>query len=496
MPLKPSTQMLLILCATVPGVYLVLVALGRWLKRRLGVKLGAIYQLFSLALAFFLPLSFLEANIEVLQFLEASVVILGTLVLLSLIQRFFWELYVQDRRHLAVPKFVSDVAALALFAVAVILVLTFIYGVRIPGLLAGSGIVAVILGLAMQDLLSNIISGFSLHFAKPFAPGDWLIMDGRHAQVVEVNWRSTRLRTTDEVYIDIPNNQISKQQIVNLSYPNPLHAMRLAVAIDYQAAPNVVKESLMQAAVRAQGVLASPAPKVYLNSFGDSAIVYEIKFWMENHALYNDITDSIRTHVWYELQRRGIKIPYPIRTLQIERPSAKEPEAAALRAVFNKQPLFACLSDSERDRLLAQARRYRFGQGECLIEQGKPGNSMFILLQGEANVLVTKNSQPTVVAALRPGECFGEMSLLTGENRSATVLAQSDCEVMEIAKTSLAELIQSKPALADQLSALLARRQMQTQGILARSQPATHSAQQEREIAASFLDKLRSFFEL
>ena len=498
MPLTESSRTLVVLWIAAPATYLAMVAVGRWLKRRLGVRLGVTYQLFCVAVAFLVPLRFQPQHPDLLHMLESAVVILGTLVLLSMIQRLFWELYVQERRQTQIPKFISDVVALVLFAVALVLVLTFIYEVRIPGLLAGSGILAVILGLAMQDTLGNIIAGFSLHFGKPFRPGDWLILEARHAEVIEVNWRSTRLRTNDHIYLDIPNNQITKQTIVNLTYPTEPHAMRLSASIDHRIAPSVVKDLLHRAAAHALGVLQEPPPKVFLVSFENAAATYEVKFWMEDHSRFNDINDAIRTNIWYELQRHQIQFAFPMLALQIERPGAKEraPEVASLRAMLSQQPLFRALDDAERDLLLFQAKSYRFGRGEKLIEQGQTGDSMFLLVRGEAGVLVHHHDALTQVAVLRAGDCFGEMSLLTGEKRSATVLAQSDCQVVEIAKASLAEVLQAKPALLEQISALLARRQLETESLVAEGASRRNAAQAQREIAASFLSRLRAFFEL
>ena len=301
-----------------------------------------------------------------------------------MVRRFVWDYYFRELRQTTVPKYVQDVVALVAFMLVLIFVFTFIYEMRIPGLLAGSGIVAVILGLAMQDTLGNIFAGFSLHFGRPFRPGDWLVIDNRHAEVIEVNWRSTRLRTNDNVYLDIPNSQINKQTIINLNYPDRLHAMRLSVGLDYRVPPNEAKEALLHAAGQAPHVLAQPAPKVYLVAFGESSVNYEIKFWLEDHAQFNEITDAIRTNLWYELQRRQIRIPFPIRTVQME----NAPAAPALpapghdvRELLSRQPLFQCLDAAQREQLLARGRAYRFGRGEKIIEQGLPGESMFLLLR-------------------------------------------------------------------------------------------------------------------
>ncbi len=136
---------------------------------------------------------------------------------------------------------------------------------------------------------------------------------------MEINWRSTRLCTNDNIYLDIPNNEIVRTTIVNLHYPTEVHAMRIRVGVDYNVPPNRVKDALARAASSANGVLANPPVKVFLVDFADHAVTYEIKFYMGNHARINETNDAVRTNVWYELKRQRITIPFPIRTLQLER---------------------------------------------------------------------------------------------------------------------------------------------------------------------------------
>jgi small-conductance mechanosensitive channel/CRP-like cAMP-binding protein len=495
MPQAELTQRIATLGLATPAIYLILLALGRWLRRRAKVRLGVMYHLFALCLAIFLPLRLLEPDNSFLMLLEALATMLGTLFLLALIRRFFWEYYFEEKQGTRVPRFMSEVVGLLIFIIALLFVLWFIYGIKIPGLLTGSGIAAVMLGLAMQDTLGNIIAGIAVHLEKPFQPGDWLIIENRQAEVIEVNWRSTRLRTNDNIYLDIPNNQITKQAIVNLSYPTRLHAMRLNVNLDYQVPPNEAKEALFRAVSKVESVLREPAPKVFLTNFGDSAILYEVKFWMEDHARYNETVDAIRTNIWYELQRQQIKIPFPIRTVHFEPASERPSPLTSARELLRRQPLFQCLEAPDVDVLLSRARPYRFGRGEKVIEQDAAGNSMFLLVQGEADVYVRNNGQMTRVAALRSGDCFGEMSLLTGEKRSATVVALTDCEVIEIDKLSLADVFQQQPEVMRRLSELLAKRQMENEGILANS-PHGSTSQLQRRYETTFFTRLRSFFEL
>jgi CRP-like cAMP-binding protein len=148
------------------------------------------------------------------------------------------------------------------------------------------------------------------------------------------------------------------------------------------------------------------------------------------------------------------------------------------------------------DALLPRGRLVHFGRDEKLIQQGDQGDSMFVLVDGQATVVVERNGGPTPVGFLQSGDCFGEMSLLTGERRSATVVAQTDCEVVEIGKAVLAQSLKANPALLEQLSELLARRQLETEGILAAENKGGAAEAWQTKYTAGFVDKLRTFFEL
>jgi len=488
-----------VLALSVPGLYCLMVLIGRRLKHRHGVRLGWAYHAFGLGLAIYVPARLMAFQWPFLHHLGAADVILGALFLIALVDRYVWHLYFQERHQVSVPKFLTEVARLAILVVALFLVLEFDYGQTIRGLLLAPGIAAVVVGLAMQDLMSNIIAGMALQLARSFAHGDWLFVDNRYAEVIEINWRATRLRTNDDICVEVPNRELARQSIINLNRPHRLHAVRIGITLDAAVPPNRVKEVLLHATSGAHGVAPDPKPKVFLKNFAESGIDYEIKFYMDNFRLYNEVCDAIRTNLWYGLRRHGIRIPYPTRTLQLERPARdkqREVQSAA-RAILRQQSLFRCLADDQLDALLPRGRIVHFGRGEKLIQQGDNGDSMFILVEGHANVLVKRDGGARRVASLKSGDCFGEMSLLTGELRSATVLAESDCEVVEISKSVLAITLKEQPELLGQLSNLLAQRQLENEGLLASVQAEdTASVARGKTYAAGFLKKLHSFFEL
>jgi small-conductance mechanosensitive channel/CRP-like cAMP-binding protein len=481
------------------GTFFIALTVGRFLKRRAEVRLGLLYQLFCLALAFYVAIAVYGVHASWRIHIASAVLLLSTALVVALVNRYVWDLYFERRKQTPIPHFLREIVALVIFVVALLFVLSFGYHAEreLKGVVATSGVAALILGLAGQNLLGGIIAGMSLQINRPYKVGDWLQVGDRFAEVMEINWRSTRLCTNDNIYLDIPNNEIVRTTIINLHYPTEVHAMRIRIGVDYNVPPNRVKDALARAAQSAKNVLPSPPVKVFLVEFGDHAVTYEIKYYMGNHARINETNDAVRTNVWYELKRQRINIPYPIRTLQLERRSRPGPEGhEEARVILRGEPLFQCLSDGQIDNLVKQSELNHFGRGECVIEEGAEGDSMFILLRGAAEVSVSKNGSTIPVATLRSGDCFGEMSLLTGEKRSATVRADGDCYVMEISKDTMAEVIRDSPECLKQLSELLAKRKMHTEGIKDAAPPSADQAAKQREYTATFLNRLKTFFAL
>ena len=487
---------ILVFCAT----FFLSLTLGRVLKRRAGVRLGILYQLFSLTLAFYAALAVYGVHTNWRNHIGAAAILLSTAFVVALVDRYIWDLYFEKGKKTPIPHFLREVVAMLLFLIALLFVLSVGYHAEreLKGILAGSGIAAIILGFAGQNLFGGIIAGMSIQINRPYKVGDWLQVGERFAEVMEINWRSTRLCTNDNIYLDIPNNEIVRTTIVNLHYPTEVHAMRIRVGVDYNVPPNRVKDVLGRAAQSAKNVLPNPPVKVFLVDFADHAVTYEIKYYMGNHARINETNDAVRTNVWYELKRQRINIPYSIRTLQVERktgrPAQEDHEEA--RNILRGEPLFECLSEEQLDHLVKEAHLNHFGRGERVIEEGAEGDSMFILLRGTAQVSISKNGSLIPVATLNSGDCFGEMSLLTGEPRSATVRADADCYVMEIGKPVMAEVLRDAPGCLEQLSDLLAQRKMRTEGILKDAVLPAEQAAREDEYRATFLKRLKTFFSL
>src|SRR6266481_5102680 len=333
------------------GTFFVAVGIGRFLKHRAGVRLGLLFRLFSLILAFYAAIAVYGVHAPWRHHVGAAAILLSTALVVALINRYVWDFYFEKKRRTPIPHFLREVVAGIIFLIVLLFVLSYGYHAetQLKGLLAGSGVIAIILGFAGQNLFAGIIGGVSIQINRPYKAGDWLQVRERFAEVMEINWRSTRLRTNDNIYLDIPNNEMVSHEIVNLHYPTEVHAMRIRVGVEYKNRPNRVKDALFRAASSANGVLAEPKVKIFLVDFADFAVIYEIKFYMGNHSRINEINDAVRTNVWYELKRQGITIPFPIRTLHVERKAvaSMHEEHQEARAILRDEALFECLSDQQ-----------------------------------------------------------------------------------------------------------------------------------------------------
>src|SRR5881409_1684787 len=267
------------------GTFFGALTVGRFLKRRAGVRLGLLFRLFCLVLAFYAAIAVYGIHASWRNHVGAAAILLSTALVVALVNRYVWDFYFEKKRQTPIPHFLREVVGGIIFLIVLLFVLSYGYHAetQLKGLLAGSGVIAIILGFAGQNLFAGIIGGISIQINRPYKVGDWLKVGETYAEVREINWRSTRLCTNDDIYLDIPNNEMVSHQIVNLHYPTEVHAMRIRVGVEYKNPPNRVKDALVRAAQSANNVLAHPPVRVFLVDFGDHAVIYEITFSMGTH---------------------------------------------------------------------------------------------------------------------------------------------------------------------------------------------------------------------
>ena len=325
-------------------------------------------------------------------------------------------------------------------------------------LVTTSAVSAVVIGFALQDTLGNAFAGLAIQSEKPFHVGHWVQVGEFEGRVTEVTWRATKLRTKQGNFAILPNNIVAKEAIINFTEPALPLRLEVEVGASYMAPPNKVKAAMMEALRHCSRVLPAPAPDVVLVAFDASAITYRARFWIDDFAADEVSRDEVRTAIYYAFQRHDIEIPWPI---QVEYSREwKEPDSGARvtegEALLGSVDLLATLPPEARRQIALSAPMAIYGSGETIVRQGDEGQSMFVVLDGEVRVVLEpKRSE---VARIQRGGYFGEMSLLTGDPRSATVLAVGDVTVVQIGADLFRRVIAAHPEALDKIGMAVAVR--------------------------------------
>jgi small-conductance mechanosensitive channel len=243
----------------------------------------------------------------------------GVLLAIRIAAMYYLDVHLFHSRGVRLPPLLPPVLVTVAYLIAGFVILRVAYpGLELQGIVATSAITSLVLGLALQPILGNFFSGLVISLERPYRINDWIKVGDVEARVVDITWRTTHLRTRDNDNLIYPNAEIANREIINFYYPHPLHLERVEVGVHYRTPPYRVKAAMLAAASRVDGLLEKPSPEVFVLEFGDSAILYELRVWIEDIAGRPKIESDIRTEIWEEFHRRDITIPFPIRTLEIE----------------------------------------------------------------------------------------------------------------------------------------------------------------------------------
>lgn len=384
------------------------------------------------------------------------------------------------------PAIVQD-ALIVLFVAGAAAV---VFSVSSFNVLTGSAIVAAIIGFALQETLGNAFAGIAIQIERPFRVGDWIAAGEHLGRVTEVTWRATKILTKAGNMTIVPNSQMAAHAIQNYSEPSTPTRIEIEVGADYRTPPNEVREAMLAAMRQARYVLADPPSEVLLWDFGASAIVYRARFWIDDFSQDGRAKDAVRTAVYYEFRRRGIEIPWPIQVeykrqdVPVDSPARRDRFARAIASV----PVLAGLPEDAHRALAAIADERLFAGGEAIVREGEPGASMFIVTRGRVAIMVGADRRE--VAVTEAGGYFGEMSLLTGDPRTATVVARGDCTVLEISADAFRAYVHGRPEVIDQLAEAASRRRDELDQARAGAGPAAAAS------PASLRARMLAFFGL
>jgi small-conductance mechanosensitive channel/CRP-like cAMP-binding protein len=420
--------------------------------------------------------------LSVLLFSFAAVIVSGLLVFdVALVRR-------------EIPRILRDLLQGIAYLITAAVVLTR-SEVDVTKVFTASVLTTAVIGLALQETLGNVMAGLALQLERDFEVGDWISLDERiSGKIREVRWRATTIVSKNGDLMMIPNSAITRATIVNYSRPTTAHRQWISVRVHFRHPPARVREVITEAVRALSFVRTEPAADCILHAFKEDASIYSVRYWMDDVQRDDSMDSAVRSAIWYALHRAGMEIPFPSSNINVtelneERARRKDDEEYARRVdALSRVDVFRALDAEKIDRLTRRLRMVIFGPGETILRQGDPGDSLYVVRSGQVAVQVGVLGAFKEVTTLSEGQFFGEMSLMTGAMRAATIVAKSDAECYIVDKESFQEIVQEKPELAGVISEILAQRQVALGEVpaLAAVPTAAQKTQLKTKIAAFF----------
>ena len=363
------------------------------------------------------------------------------------------------------PNVLRDLLFWIIFGIALVVELKIHGGLDLTGLLATSAVLTAVLGFALQEPLKDFFAGIEIQIDPPFRRGDWIEVGDVGGVVDGMNLMDTTLRMVDNSLLSFSNGKITHDRVKIFEVGEPV-GNSFSVSLDYQLPPGQAIEFLRSTLRSNLKVLRDPEPQIWLGSYDDFSIRYDIIVFQEEvaTAARNSLKSDLLSQIWYALEREGRSFPYPVMEISRWKP-LQVPNDPALLVAQDKLShlknawLFKGLDSHQLELLVDNVRFVRFGPGEMIVNQGDDGSSLYQVIRGQVEVLVSSAGKPFVSVALVGEETIlGEMSLLTNEPRSASLRAVGECMLLEVERRDLQPIFQADPELLEELAELVADR--------------------------------------
>ena len=431
--------------------------------------------------------------------------LLGGFVVINLVGIFIFEVLLKSCR-IYTPRILRDLLLAGAY-ITLSLVHLSTSGVNISGIVATSAVLTAVIGFSLQDTLGNIMGGLALQMERTISVGDWVKIDPHVGRVVEIRWRQTTIETRNWDTVIVPNSQLMKGQVIILGRRTgqPVqHRQHIYFQVDFRFPPSDII-SLVENAIQGvpiNAVALEPKPNCVLLDFKDSTGLYDLRYYLTDLAIDDPTDTEIRTRIYFALKRADIHLSIPAQNLFVtsetrQRRDHKIDEEMEHRVKsLAGVELFDGLTYGERREIAAHFRQTPFRKGEIMTRQGAVGHWLYIIIDGSAEVqLSTADGITKKVATLGAGQFFGEMSLMTGDPRAATVIALEDVHCYRLDKESFRAILVKRPEIAEDISRVLAERRV---GLDAVREGLDAEAKLKRLAAMQpdILGRIRNFFAL
>ncbi len=433
-----------------------------------------------------------------------SALFVESLAIINLVSVLVFDVGLEAAR-LKPPRIMRDLlSALAYIVVAINLLSR--SGVDLTGIVATSAVITLIVGFSLADTLGNVMGGMALQMERTIRVGDWVRIDALEGQVKEISWRQTSIETREWDTVVIPNSVLMKAQVTLLGHrlgePRQ-HRRWIYFNVDFRYSPATVidaVETTLQGEFIAH-VAEQPAPHCLLLDFKDSYATYAARYWLTDMALPDPTDSVVRARIYYALRRANVPLSIPARTHFVSNENEARRERKQHQEIERRVEklrhveLFDTLTEDEWEEMAAHLYVAPFMRGETITRQGAEAHWLYLITMGEAEVRVAVNGTSETVARLHEGDFFGEMGMMTGEPRTATVMALTDVECYRLDKESFQSILQRRPEIAEDISHALARRRVELEEL---REDLTEEAMrlQMQHAQGALLTRIRNFFKL
>ncbi|AKJ99375.1 mechanosensitive ion channel protein MscS [Pseudomonas chlororaphis] len=345
-------------------------------------------------------------------------------------------------------RLLQDLLGAVIFLIAVIAALAYVLDLPVKGVLATSGAVAIIVGLALQSTLSDVFSGIVLNTTKPYQLDDWISIDGTEGRVTDIDWRATRLQTSQGSMAVIPNSLAAKAKIINFSRPSDVHGLSISVQVSPHARPQKVIEALERAMIGCRALLASPAPCVTLKSSGSSGAEYEISGFVASMGQKRDVRNQLYDLAFRHLRASGISL---LSTTE----SASASAFSRPRALLESSSIFSTLRQEEKDTFSQNMTLQTFRPGDMILPAGEVSDHLLIIESGVVSVTLVRNGLTLEGGRMGPGEVIGEAGIVAEQATLANFSAKTFCSLYRIENTYLKPCLEARRDISDAMKNLL-----------------------------------------
>ena len=355
-------------------------------------------------------------------------------------------------------KLIQDLLAGVIYLAALFAIVSYVFDLPIQGLVATSGVVAIILGLALQSTLGDVFSGIVLSFSRSYRPGDWVSIEGgTDGRVIELNWRATSILTAKRDLAIVPNSTIAKSKIVNVSSPSGLHGTSVTVQVDAKAPPSRASEILEHAIRNCRLIVATPAASITVKGINADYTEFEIAFFVEDLGSTVKAQNELFDFIYRHLAAAGIDLASPQNGPAADGDPRKT--TTGVERLLELVAIFATFTPDERAAIAAKLQQRSYDEGETILEVGTVLQSLFIVGSGVVSFIRQEIEGDIEILRLGPGDHYGEIGMLTGAGAIAKLTALIPTTVYELAKADLTPILEAQPQVAQQLCRALAQRQ-------------------------------------